>query len=65
MAMMLISELSEAGTQDEGFYRALGAIAVLWVLGLLLLPILRKVDARELPVQSSTPEPRNRIAPPQ
>jgi MFS family permease len=42
LTMMLISELSEHGSEDDAFYRVLGIFAVLWVLGMVLLPILRK-----------------------
>jgi hypothetical protein len=52
LALLLIAELSEHGTHGESFYRLLGVVAVLWVLGMLLLPILRKAEATQRHGQS-------------
>jgi preprotein translocase subunit SecG len=39
---MLIAEITENGGESDSFYRFMGVVAVLWVLGTLLLPILRR-----------------------
>lgn len=41
-SMLVIAILKEV--EDEGYYRFLGVIAVLWVLGTILVPVVRKAQ---------------------
>jgi hypothetical protein len=58
-SMLVIALLKEV--EDEGYYRFLGVIAVLWVLGTILVPVVRKaqgsrtVESRDQPHLSTGP----------
>jgi hypothetical protein len=45
VAVMLVAELSEHGTYGDSYYRFVGVMAVLWALGTLLAPVLRRAEA--------------------
>jgi hypothetical protein len=54
LATMVISDITNNGDEGDSFYRFMGVMAVLWVLGTLLLPIMRR----------ARPGPRERVSPP-